>query len=388
MTHLPLRTSASLQRWAEETAAWAIEQARVIQQIPAPTFAEGERAAWVAEQFRALKLERVEIDAERNVLGLMPGANPGAPALLVTAHTDTIFSADTDLTQRVELNAIYGPGIGDNSMGVAGLLALARWANSQPQPPVPVWFAATSGEEGLGDLGGMKAVFARLGAATGAVLNLEGLALGHVYHGGIAVRRLKVTATAGGGHSWLHYGRPSALHRLLQLGAAMLDLTPPNAPRTTFNIGLIEGGDAINAIASRAAFWLDLRSETSEALQRFERRVRALVATVSDEDVRLTIEVVGDRPAGRIAPDHPLVQIGVAALAAAGLKAALEVGSTDANVPLAANCPAITLGVTRGGNAHRLDEYIEQGPVAAGLQQLALALNGALDYLAGQRAAN
>jgi acetylornithine deacetylase/succinyl-diaminopimelate desuccinylase-like protein len=385
MTPLPLRPSPSLQQWAQNTAVWTIEQARIIQQIPAPTFAEGERAAWVAGQFRALKLEQVEIDAERNVVGMIPGANPAAPALLITAHTDTIFSAGTDLAQRVEGDAVYGPGIGDNSMGVAALLALARWLSAQPQPPVSVWFAATSGEEGLGDLGGMKVVFARLGASTGAVLNLEGLALGHVYHGGIAVRRLKITAAAGGGHSWLHYGRPSALHRLVQLGAALLDLTPPTAPRTTFNIGLIEGGDAVNALASRAAFWLDLRSETSEALQRFEARVRARIAEAHDEDVQLTVEVVGDRPAGRIAPDHPLVQIGVAALAAAGLKAALEVGSTDANVPLAAHCPAITLGVTRGGNAHRLDEYIEQSPVAAGLQQLALAVNGALDYLAQQR---
>ncbi|HYO87984.1 MAG TPA: M20/M25/M40 family metallo-hydrolase [Candidatus Limnocylindrales bacterium] len=371
--------------WAQEAAAWTIEQARAIQQIPAPTFAEAGRAVYVASEFRALGLEQVDSDRLHNVYGCRPGIDTKAPALLVTAHTDTIFDAETDLAQRLEGDAVYGPGLGDNSMGVAGLLALARWLTVQPTPRVTVWFAATSREEGLGDLGGMKAVFARLGATTGAVLNLEGLALGHIYHGGIAVRRLKVSASAGGGHSWLHYGRPSALHRLIDLGAALLELIPPVAPRTTFNIGLIEGGDAINAIASQAAFWLDLRSETSTALQRFEERVRAAITEASDEDARFAIEVVGDRPAGQIAVDHPLVHIGVTALAAVGIKAALETGSTDANVPLAAGCPAITLGVTRGGNAHRIDEYVELGPVLPGIQQLVLALRGALEYLAPVR---
>lgn len=370
--------------WVKDAAAWTIEQARAIQQIPAPTFAEAKRVAYVAAQFRVLGLAQVETDALHNAYGCVQGANPQAPALLVTAHTDTIFHAETDLTQRAEGDALFGPGLGDNSMGVAGLLALARWLTAQPQPPVTVWFVATSREEGLGDLGGMKAAFARLGANTGAVLNLEGLALGHIYRGGIAVRRLKVSSTAGGGHSWLHYGRPSALHRLIELGAELLELAPPASPRTTFNIGLMEGGDAVNAIASHAAFWLDLRSETSAALHSFEERVRAIIERASDEDVRYSIEVVGDRPAGQIAPDHPLVQIGVSTLAAVGIKAALELGSTDANIPLAAGCPAITLGVTRGGNAHRIDEYVELSPVAAGIQHLVLALHATLHYLAAE----
>lgn len=361
--------------------AWTIQQARIIQQIPAPTFAETERATYVAGVFHDLGLQQVEIDAQRNVYAHVRGAHPEMPALLVTAHTDTIFNAGTDLAQREEGDLIYGPGLGDNSIGVAALLALARWLKAQPQPPVDVWFVATSGEEGLGDLAGMRAAFARLGGVTGAVLNLEGLALGHIYHGGIAVRRLKITAAADGGHSWLHYGRPSAVHRLIALGAALMELVPPAAPRTTFNIGLIEGGDAVNAIASRAAFWLDLRSESSVTLQSFEKSVRALIAQAGDADVRFSIEVAGDRPAGQIPPDHPLVQIGISALASVGIKAALEMGSTDANVPLATGCPAITLGITRGGNAHRIDEYIEQSPVSAGLMHLMLALRGALDYL-------
>ncbi|MBL8147632.1 MAG: M20/M25/M40 family metallo-hydrolase [Anaerolineae bacterium] len=360
--------------WARQAAAWTIDQGRAIQSIAAPTFAEGQRAAWVEAAFRSYGLSDVATDAVFNVFGHLHGSAASRPALLITAHTDTIFNADTDLTQRTEGGLLYGPGLGDNSIAVAALLALARELTRRVAPPVDIWFVATSREEGLGDLGGMKAAFERLGAKTGAVLNIEGLALGHVYHGGIAVRRLKVTAAAGGGHSWLHYGRPSAIHALVALCGKLLQLVPPLTPRTTFNIGLIEGGDAVNAIASRAACWLDLRSETSSALAGFEDAIRGIISDDASDGVAFTIDVVGDRPAGNIPVTHPLVQIGIQALAAVGVEAILDTGSTDANVPLAAGCPAITLGVTRGGNAHRTDEFIESAPVAAGLAHLMTAV--------------
>ena len=369
--------------WVAEAAAWTIRQALAIQQIPAPTFAEAQRAAYVAEQFSGLGLADVTTDAVHNVYGRVPGELPGRKAVLVTAHTDTIFNAETNLTQRFDGDMVYGPGLGDNSFGVAGMLALARWLVSQPRPPVDVWFVATTGEEGLGDLGGMKAAFARLGSMAGAVLNLEGLALGHIYHAGIAVRRLKVTAKADGGHSWLHYGRPSAVHALIELCADLLRLSPPRLPRTTFNIGLIQGGDAVNAIASHASCWLDLRSESSKALGHFEARVmQAISEAPADGEVKFTVDVVGDRPAGQIPITHPLVQIGVASLHDIGIKAVLDTGSTDANVPLAAGCPAITLGVTRGGNAHRTDEFAELAPVPVGIQHLVGALRATIDFLA------
>lgn len=368
--------------WAKQAAGWTVQQGRAIQSIPAPTFAESKRAAWVEAALRGFGLSDVETDAVFNVYGCLRGSASNQPALLITAHTDTIFNADTDLTQRTDGGLIYGPGLGDNSIAVAALLALARELASRAAPPVDIWFIATSREEGLGDLGGMKAAFQQLGARTGAVLNIEGLALGRVYHGGIAVRRLKVTATAGGGHSWLHYGRPSAIHALVELCGQLLQLVPPSAPRTTFNIGLIEGGDAVNAIASRAACWLDLRSETSGALAAFEDEVRGIITRAASDEIAFAIEVVGDRPAGSISVDHPLVQTGIQALAAVGIEAILETGSTDANVPLAAGCPAITLGVTRGGNAHRTDEFIESAPVAAGLAHLMMAVQLALRDLA------
>ncbi|NWF67843.1 MAG: M20/M25/M40 family metallo-hydrolase [Chloroflexi bacterium] len=359
--------------WLPQMVDWTTQQAIAIQQIPAPTFHEQQRALYVMEQFRALGLREVEIDRFYNVYGLLPGQRPSRWALMLAAHTDTVFPAETNLAVAHKEDFIYGPGLGDNSMGVAGLLALAAALKQQNWiPDCDLWFVATTREEGLGDLGGMRGAFDKLNMRITSVINLEGLAFGHVYHAGIAVRRLHIKATASGGHSWLHFGRASAIHGIVELGAQITALRPPQNPRTTYNIGMIEGGQSINSIATQAGLWLDLRSEDSGALQALEQQVYAQIATLSKPDLALTVEIVGDRPAGSVAATHPLVLGALAALAQVGVRGTLESGSTDANVPLAAGCPAVTIGITRGGNAHRTDEYIETKPIAAGLQQLVL----------------
>ena len=273
----------------------------------------------------------------------------------------------------------------DNSVGVAGLLALAKVLRVRGiVPACDLWFVATTREEGLGDLGGMRAAYESLREKVGAVINLEGLAFGHVYHAAIAVRRLKITATTSGGHSWLHFGRPSATHAIVQLGARLTSMQPPSSPRTTFNIGMIEGGEAINAIATNASLWLDMRSENRTSLARLESEVRAHISALQTPELTFTVETVGDRPAGALAPSHPLVSAALAALDQLGVRGTLEIGSTDANIPLSEGCPAVTVGITRGGNAHRLDEYIEVKPIAFGLRQL-LALALATSSAAGKR---
>ncbi|MCB9456926.1 MAG: M20/M25/M40 family metallo-hydrolase [Anaerolineaceae bacterium] len=371
--------------WLPAAALATIEQAVAIQQIPAPTFEEGERAAYIAAQFRALGLCDIQTDAVHNVWGRLPGKRDDVPGVLISAHTDTVFAADTDLAIRREKELIYGPGLGDNCMGVAGLLALAGAFQAQRwTPDCDLWFLANSREEGLGDLGGMKAAFAALRDRIALVINLEGMAFGHVYRAGIAVRRLHITANTDGGHSWLHFGRPSAIHGIVRLGAAIASIHPAHTPRTTYNIGMIDGGQTINAIATHASLWLDLRSEAPQALAALENEVRGYVQGLSTPDLRLSVEVVGDRPAGAIADDHPLLLGALAALEQVGVHGTLEVGSTDANVPLAAGYPAVTIGITRGGNAHRLDEYIETEPTATGLRQLVLLTLAAAAHQAGR----
>ncbi|MBI5671198.1 MAG: M20/M25/M40 family metallo-hydrolase [Chloroflexi bacterium] len=373
MKHLIAQLDHSLDWSTLPTLAQAVvEQAIAIQQIPAPTFQELRRAEYVATRFAALGLTQVDTDDRYNAYGLLPGKHRGVPGVMISAHTDTVFPADANLAARAEVGIIHGPGLGDNSIGVAGMLGLANYLQQQILPGCDFWFVATSREEGMGDLGGMKAAFNRLKARINTVINVEGMALGHVYRAGIAVRRLHITATAEGGHSWLNFGRSSAIHGIVELGARITTIRPVQSPRTTYNIGMIEGGQSINTIATQAGLWLDLRSEDSAGLAQLEREVMAHVQAVTRPDLAFGVEVVGDRPAGTIAPEHPLVQGALAALAQVGIQGMLESGSTDANVPLAAGYPAVTIGITRGGNAHRLDEYIETAPVADGLRQLIL----------------
>lgn len=359
--------------WLPQIVRHTLDQALAIQQIPAPTFSEQARAAYVLRQFVDQGLTNCAVDSVHNAYGLLPGANPALPALLITAHTDTVFPLETDLQTRQEGGVIFGPGLGDNSVGVGGMLGLLAALRQQNlRVERDIWFVATTGEEGLGDLNGIKAAFARLKNRAACVINLEGLAFGHVYHAGIAVRRLHITASAEGGHSWLHFGHSSAVHGIVKLGARIADIKPPQTPRTTYNIGQIEGGQGINVIGREAGLWLDLRSEDPAALAALEQQVLALLRQLETPDLRFSVQVVGDRPAGKIAPDHPLVRSALAALEQQAIKGVLETGSTDANVPLAAGVPAVTIGITRGGNAHRHDEYIETAPIENGMRQLIL----------------
>jgi tripeptide aminopeptidase len=358
--------------WLPTLVQSIVDQAIAIQQIAAPTFDEGARASYVETQFKNLGLKSVSTDEMSNVFGLLPGENAD-PGLMISAHTDTVFPKDTDLTIRREGNLIYGPGLGDNSMGVSAMMGLIEaMKRAQIKPPCDLWFAATSREEGLGDLGGMRAAYTHLKPHIKAVINLEGAVLGHVYHVGIAVKRLKIRATADGGHSWGHFGRASALHGIVDLGARITAIEPPSDPRTTYNIGMIHGGQSINSIAACADMWLDMRSEAQDALNDLETEVRDHIAAVAQDDLHFEIEVVGNRPAGAISADHPLVQTALAAMAQVGVPGVLRNGSTDCNVPLADGCPAVTVGITHGGNTHRLDEFIETSPVATGIKQMLL----------------
>lgn len=345
-----------------------LDLACAIQQIAAPTFAEQARAAFVRDQFVAAGLLDVTVDDLGNVFGRRPGAGRARP-VLVTAHTDTVFPAETPLTLLRRPELIAGPGIGDNSVGVAGLFGLI-WSLGDAQTEGDLWLAANVCEEGLGDLRGIRAVIDRLGETVAATLVLEGMALGRVYHGGIGVRRYRISAEAEGGHSWLNFGRPSAIHRLARVAAALTQLEVPPNPRTTYNIGVIRGGTSVNTIARSAELELDLRSEAPTALAALARHVEAVVAAHQEPVAPLRIEVIGDRPPGVIAAEHGLVQVAVRALNRRGLAATLDSGSTDANLPLSRGLPCVCIGLTTGANAHRPDEYIDTAPLAQGLPVL------------------
>lgn len=367
-----------------------LDLAMRIQQIPSPTFAEAERVAFLREQFLKEKVFDVQVDSVGNLYARLPGTGE-LPPLIISAHCDTIFPASTDLSIQRDEETITAPGIGDNAIGLAALFALL-WVLRQKHEgkeeqrlPGDLWLIATVGEEGLGDLRGMRAVVERFDAQTLAYLVLEGMALGQIYHRGLGVRRYRITARGPGGHSWSDFGRPSAIHEIARLVSQFVDLPLPSTPRTTLNVGVISGGMAVNAIASEAYIEVDLRSESPVSLSQLVQQVEALIASAHREEMRMVMEVIGDRPAGEIPPHHPLVQLAVCSLEALGIQPVLSAGSTDANIPLSRGLPAICLGLTTGSNAHTLKESIHIRPLAQGLKHLLMVVEASFRKLPAQK---
>jgi acetylornithine deacetylase/succinyl-diaminopimelate desuccinylase-like protein len=355
-----------------------LNEALAIQAIPAPTFEEHVRAEYVRSRMNELGMQDIEQDEVGNVYARTPGSDPARPAVLVSAHLDTIFPAGSDLTtyHDQEGGKIYGPGLGDNSLGVTALIALAGQLRLYGIVPLAdIWWVATVCEEGLGDLQGMRHAFMRLKERCGIAIILEGIGLGRIYNAGLGVRRLRIMVKGPGGHSWLHAERPSAIHHLLRLGSALVDeIRPPTDPRSSFNIGLIEGGTSINTRAPEASLSIDLRSVSAAVLATLETRINDITARFSRmPGLEVTTQVIGSRPSAALSPAHPLVRASQAILEHVGYPTpALETGSTDANIPLAGGMPAVCIGLTTGGNAHSTGEFIDTAPLPVGMRQLTL----------------
>jgi tripeptide aminopeptidase len=361
-----------------KTPMWNIDQIAelclTIQGIAAPTGAEHERAEFTAAQLCQIGLADVEIDDTPNVYARIAGAGGGL-AIMVSAHLDTVFPHGTDLASRRAGTQLYGPGVGDNSMGLAGLLTLAQVQADNEQPPAcDVWFVANSGEEGLGDLKGMRRAVERFGPHIKGCIVLEGASSGPwtITHRGLGVRRYRIGIEARGGHSWGAFGEPSAIHLLVRLASVITHWEVPKSPRTTFNIGVIEGGTSVNTIAAHASMLLDLRSEDAGELHKLVERTEELVAAANAiGDAQVVATVVGDRPTGEIPVGHPLVAAATKILndLDASQTICYRIGSTDANIPLSRGIPAVTIYLSEGFCIHRLDESLslEQLPMGMSL---------------------
>lgn len=346
-----------------------------IQQIPAPTFQEAKRAAFIEAQMRKIGLVDVIQDDTFNVFGRYPHSDSNdLPPVIVSAHSDTVFPMETDLSCKRENGRLHGPGIGDNSTGVAGILFLAQLLVAQKVViKRPLWFVSNVGEEGLGDLNGMKRVVDQFGGEA-IYLVVEGGLFGQISHRAIGVRRYKISVRADGGHSWGSFGRSSAIHELGHLVAQIAEISVPPRPKTTFNVGVIEGGTSINTIAQYAHMLVDLRSENAENLDQLVSTVQALVDQAekrSGKSVRFSMEQIGNRPAGQLKRAHQLVQQAADALRQVGVKKPVFIASsTDANIPLSKGYAAVCIGLTESNFAHRLDEYISTEQLPRGIEQL------------------
>lgn len=368
---------------------WLFELVR----IPAPTFGEGDRAAWFAERFRDLGLSGVHLDEVGNALGELrcgnSGAAAGGPVVLLSAHLDTVFPTGTECEPRDDAasSRTAAPGITDNGAGLSGLLALAaalRFAGILP--PATILFAANVGEEGEGDLRGMRHLF-ESGTYAGrirAAIALEGAGTATVVDRALGSRRLRVTVTTPGGHSWADFGAPNAIALLAGMLVELESLGLPREPRTTLNIGKVDGGTSVNSIAARASALLDIRSIDSAELARVDAEVRARLAHRFEAGIRrapgtpapeLTIESIGERPAAALAEDAQLLQTVRAVDRHLRLRTEPRVGSTDANLPLSLGIPAIAMAAGgTGGGVHTLEEWYDGSGREIALRRVLLTL--------------
>lgn len=326
-------------------------------QIPAPTFAEGKRISW---------LERALADApgrrHRDAVGnLVWSWEDDPPVVLVMAHVDTVFPADTPLRIRREDGALVGPGSGDNAAAVIVTLAvvLELLAGGKVAPGA---VAFTVGEEGLGNLRGAKAACEALRPA--CAIAVEGHGLEQLLTDCVGSVRVRLRVVGPGGHSWVDRGTPSAIHALLELGASLARRSTREVP---VNVGLIGGGRSVNAIADEAELVVEARAVGQAALDEFHGVLRGLSVAPGLE---LAAEVLGERPAGRLDPADPLLRVVREVREELGLPAASSAGSTDANAAIALGVPALALGVATGSGMHSLDERIDTASLALGREQL------------------
>jgi len=333
-----------------------VDQIRICE-VSAPPFQEAKRAQLYAEMFREVGLRNVRIDAEGNVLGERPGAS-ARPHLVMSAHLDTVFPPGTNVRVRRQGYILRGPGIGDDCRGLATLIAVVRALNAGGvTTPGTMTFVGTVGEEGLGDLRGVRRLFNEtLKDRIDRFVSIDGDGLG-ITHIAIGSTRFRVTFKGPGGHSFGSFGTVNPIHALGRAVARIGEFQVPNSPRTTFNVGRIGGGTSINAISGEAWMEVDLRSGDASALRTLEKQFRQAVQdAVTEENTRwhsqsltVSIDTVGMRPAGRLPATAPIVQAALSVSTALGLPVSFAEGSTDANLPLSLGIPALTIDA--GGRA-------------------------------------
>ena len=377
---------------ADDAATFA-EQKRITE-IPAPPFKESVRGSYLLQRFRELGLKDAAIDAEGNVIGLRRGSGAGRPKLVISAHQDTVFPEGTDVSVKEKDGMVLAPGIGDDSRGLAALLSLLKAMNANDLVTVgDVMFVATVGEEELGNLRGVKALF-RDHADIDGFISIDGMGISKIVNQGTGSHRYEFIFKGPGGHSFQEFGLPSAIHAMGRAIAKISDLETPSEPKTTFTVGTVRGGTSVNAIAAEARMTVDMRSDSTDELLKLEGRLLDLVKrAVVEENARwktdklaLEIKLIGDRPAGLTRADSPIVlatQGAVKTLTPAA-RMALVGSSTDSNQAMSLGIPAVTVGGGgEGGNWHSRSEWYRPvdawlGPQSALLSVLTLTgLDGA-----------
>jgi tripeptide aminopeptidase len=371
-------------QWIDKSAAWTTDQQIRLTEIPAPEFDETSRGEALKELFAASGFQ-VRTDKTGNVIGERPGSDTKSVVLLA-AHLDTVFPAGTDVRVKRNGNRLLAPGIADNGVGLASLAGLARaLAESRVRTTKTIVLVGDVGEEGEGNLRGMRALVDAYGSRLAAVIAVDGPSTDHITTQGIASRRFEASVTGPGGHSWSDFGAPNPITAIARGIVKFSAISVPDDPRSSYNFGVIEGGTSVNSIPSSSAVKIDLRSEEEGELGRLETALRdAMQAGVKEEisatksasdALQLNFRSLGTRPAGNLPDDAPLVTTIRNVDRYLRNKSRLERSSTDANIPLSMGIPAVALGGGgRGGGSHTLDEWYDPTGRELGLKRLFLTV--------------
>ena len=370
------------------------EQIRICE-IPAPPFCEQERALYFQRRFNELGLTDVHIDQEGNCLGLRKGRRE-TPLLVISAHLDTVFPEGTDVTVSRVGQKLMAPGIADDCCGLVALTTIAEALQSgKVETEGSILFVATVGEEGEGNLRGVRHLMTapRWGSRIDAFISFDGAEIDRITNQALGSRRYRVTFRGEGGHSWGDFGVPNPVHAAGRAITKLASYPLPQQPRTTFNVGRIEGGSSVNAIPQGATIEVDLRSESAPELLKldafFRRAVREatedenVVRRAGDKPLELTVLLIGERPGGKTPTNSTLVQSALEATKAVGAHAGLNQASTDSNLPISLGIPAITVGGGgTSGNSHTLEEWYDPRGREVGLKRavlLTLAMVGVVE---------
>jgi tripeptide aminopeptidase len=364
------------------------EQIR-ISSIPAPPFGEKERAEYLRKRFMELGFPDAKLDAEGNCVALRRGRS-ATPVLVVSAHLDTVFPAGTDVTVRREGGKLMAPGISDDACGLAALIAIANALEAtQIGTEGSLLFVGTVGEEGEGDLRGVRHLLTRGEWANriDAFLSFDGAGIDRITNRALGSRRYRVRLRGPGGHSWGDFGEVNPVHALGRAISKLASYPAPKEPRTTFNVGRIEGGSSINAIPEEATMDVDLRSSSGQELIKIDAFFRRAIREAAEEEnavrhhggrpLELKVDLIGERPSGETPADTPLVKLAWEATEAFGSLPRLDQASTDSNIPISLKIPAVTLGAGgTGSSSHTLDEWYDPRGRDAGLKRALVVILG------------
>jgi tripeptide aminopeptidase len=375
-------TCAQALAWIDKNARWVTDQQIALSEIPAPEFSETKRGEYLQKLLEATGLQ-VHLDKTGNVVGERAGADANS-IILLAAHLDTVFPTGTDVRVKKNGNRIVGPGIADNGAGLAALVGVARaLSEGRVRTNKTIVFAGDVGEEGEGNLRGIRALIEAYGSRLAAVIAVDGASTEHITTQGIASHRFEVTITGPGGHSWSDFGAPNPITALARGIVKFSSFAVPEDPRSSYNFGVVEGGTSVNSIPARAVVKVDLRSEAEAEITKMESALRDAMqagtkeemAAVRDPNAQLQVNFrsLGLRPAGKLPENSPLLDSIRSVDRFLGTRSRLERSSTDANIPLSLGIPAISIG--GGGKAngsHTLDEWYDPAGRELGLKRLFL----------------